>query len=107
LVSLDGDHYRRMVDSQDPIAAEVVENYRIWSKQNKADADHQSTTLFDTVAVYLAIRNDLCQMERLKVRVTDDGLTVIDPAARSMSVATSWKDVTAYREFLVQRLTGK
>jgi len=107
VVSLEGEQYRRMLNSPDPIAAEVIENYRIWSRQNKVDAEHQSTTLFDTVAVYLAIHQELCQMENLNVRVTDEGFTVIDPGARSMSVATAWKDLNAYREFLVQRLTGK
>jgi len=106
LVSLEGDQYQRVVKSIDPIATEIVENYRLWSKQGKFDEDHRSTTLYDTVAVYLAIHKNLCQMESLKIRVSNDGLTVIDPTARSISVATAWKDLNNYREFLVQRLTG-
>lgn len=105
LVSIEGDLYQRVLKSHDPVAEAVIENYRIWGKSN-TNAERQSTTLYDTVAVYLAIQHSFCEMERLNVGVTDSGLTVIDPSARSMAVATGWKDMNAYREFLVRRLTG-
>jgi hypothetical protein len=60
--------------------------------------------LFDTVAVYLAISQDLCRMERLNIRVTDDGFTRIDQGGKVMSVASAWKDLEAYKDFLVNRL---
>ena len=59
------------------------------------------------MAVYLAIRQDLCVMEKLSLRVTDDGFTVIDPQAKQVNVATQWTDLDAYEDFLVERLTGK
>ncbi len=37
-----------------------------------------SSTLFDTVAVYLAAEKDLVEMQDPPLRVTDDGYTVID-----------------------------
>jgi hypothetical protein len=43
-------------------------------------------------------------MERLGIRVTDDGYTRIDPQAKLMAVATSWKSLDGYRDFLVNRL---
>jgi hypothetical protein len=46
-------------------------------------------------AVYLAMSNDLCAMEKLKIRVTDDGFTKIDPNGKSMSVATAWLSLDA------------
>jgi len=104
LVRLDGNRYERVRDSQDPVAATIIENYRIWS-HHQAEAEAHSTTLFDTVAVYLAIRQDFCEMERLGLRVTDDGYTRIDPAGKPISVATRWTNLDAYRDFLVQRLT--
>lgn len=105
LVILGGERYARVRDSKDPIAAAIVENYRIWSK-NDAGAEKHSSTLFDTVAVYLAIRHDLCTMERLGLRVTDDGFTVIDDKAKQINTATAWKDLEAYNDFLVNRLTN-
>ncbi len=105
LVNLDGDRYARVRDSKDPIAATVIENYRIWSK-NKADAEKHSSTLFDAVAVYLAFSQDLCTMEKLGVRVDDKGFTVIDPLAKQINAATAWKNLDAFRDLLVTRLTG-
>jgi len=102
LVFLEGERYSKVRDSKDPVTALIIENYGIWSK-NKAQK--RSSTLFDTVAVYLAIHQDFCVMERLGLRVTDDGSTVIDDSANRIATATAWKDLDGYRDFLVTRLT--
>ncbi len=69
--------------------------------------DVRSSTLFDTVAVYLALGQTLVVMEDLPIRVTDDGFTVIDEKkGKRMHVATAWKDLGAYEDFLVKRLVG-
>ena len=110
LVTLTGERYQRVRDSKDLIASTIIENYRVWSKANKAPdntAEQRSSVLFDTVAVYLATSHDLCRMERLGIRVTDDGFTRIDERAKQMGVATEWKSLDEYRDFLVNRLTGK
>jgi inosine-uridine nucleoside N-ribohydrolase len=108
LVTLDGERYRRVRDSKDPIAAAVIENYRAWSAKggNAEAAEKHSSVLFDTVAVYLAFRQDLCRMEQLGVKVTDDGFTRLDDSAKKVSAATEWKSLDGYRDLLVQRLTG-
>jgi inosine-uridine nucleoside N-ribohydrolase len=111
LVTLAGDKYRRVRDATDRNVADLITNYRIWLTNQPTlaqdMADKQSTTLFDTVAVYLAIGPDQCVMEKLGLRVTDDGMTVIDPKARPVNVATQWKDLGAYEDFLANRLTSK
>ena len=111
LVTLTGDRYRRVRDTTDRNVADLIANYRIWLTNQPTlaqdMADKHSTTLFDPVAVYLAIGPDQCVMEKLNLRVTDDGFTVIDPQARQVNVATQWKDLGAYEDFLVERLTGK
>jgi inosine-uridine nucleoside N-ribohydrolase len=110
LVQVKGEKYRRVRDSKDLVAVAIMENYRIWLATKKSPKDTQaeirSTTLFDTVAVYLAFDQSLCHMETLGIRVTDDGFTVIDPTAKKLSVATSWKDLGAFVDLLVARLTG-
>ena len=110
LVTLKDEKYARVRDSQDRIAADIVANYRAWvtadAKLPADMADKRSSTLFDTVAVYLAIRQDLCVMEKLGLRVTDDGMTVIDPQAKPMNAAMNWKDLGGFEDFLVERLTG-
>jgi inosine-uridine nucleoside N-ribohydrolase len=43
-------------DAKNPIAQAVIENYRVWlDAGQKAQADRESSILFDTVAVYLAL----------------------------------------------------
>jgi inosine-uridine nucleoside N-ribohydrolase len=106
LVTLDGDRYQRILQSRDVVAATIVENYRLWSRsgKNEAQAEHHSSTLFDPVAVYLAFSRDFCKMERLGIRVTDDGSTVIDAQAKQMDVATEWTNLDGFRDLLVQRI---
>ncbi len=108
LVTLDGARYQRMLQARDPVAATVVENYRLWSKanHNEAGAEQHSSTLFDTVAVYLACDHHFCKMNRLPIRVTNDGSTVIDDHAKPMNVATKWKNLDGFRDLLVKRLCG-
>jgi inosine-uridine nucleoside N-ribohydrolase len=108
LVTLDGARYQRMLRSPDPVAATIVENYRIWSKAGKteAQAEFHSSVLFDTVAVYLSFTRQFCKMERLGLRVTDEGFTVLDEHAKQMDVATEWNDLDGFRDLLVSRLCG-
>jgi len=108
-ITLTGDRYQRVFQSADPIAKAVIENYRLWALARgetvSAAFPLRSSTLFDTVAVYLAFSQDWCVMERLGIRVTADGFTVEDPAARKINVATKWKDLPAFEDLLVERLT--
>jgi len=106
LVHLRGEKYAKVRDSKDPVAAALIENYRIWCGKDPQRADKASSTLFDTVAAYLAFTDELLKIESLGIRVTDNGMTVIDPAAKVMRVATEWKDMAAFEDLLVKRLTG-
>jgi len=106
LVVLKGAKYAKVRDTRDPVAAAIIENYRAWSSGDPKAPDERSSVLFDTVAVYLAFATELMVMERIGIRVADDGKTLIDPAAKSMNVATAWKDLGAFEDFLVARLTG-
>lgn len=109
LVQLTGDRYARVRDAEDPITHAVIENYRIWADEvgrPTGTADVESSTLFDTVAVYLAFSQALVEIEDLPIRVTDDGYTVIDEGAKPIHCATRWRDLDAYEAFLVERLVG-
>ena len=108
-VALQGDKYRKVLDCNSPITKAVIENYRVWTKSgnmNEAQVGSRSSTLFDTVAIYLAMKCDLAKMETLGIRVTDDGYTAIDGKAKKINCATSWKNLGGYEDFLVERLTG-
>jgi inosine-uridine nucleoside N-ribohydrolase len=110
LVQLKGDRYARVRDSTDPLVQALMENYRIWCPLNewcRDDPDQvkaKSSTLFDTVAVYLAQDRSLVKTETLGVRVTDDGKTVPDETAPALDWATGWKSLDRFEELLTERL---
>ena len=106
LVNLSGERYRQVRDSKDPIAAAIMENYRMWCGKNKDTAEKHSSILFDTVAIYLAFSQELCTMERVNLRVTDDGFTRLDDQAKPVNAAMAWKSLDGYRDLLVNRLTN-
>ena len=71
------------------------------------DPTRVSTTLFDTVAVYLAARDELLRMAQLPLRVTEDGFTVVDEdRGRPVNCAIGWQDLDAFRDELVETLLG-
>jgi len=110
LIRLTGEQYQTIMTSSDPLLQALIENYRLWSQAMGGDwpnmFPHQSTILFDTVAVYLAFSEALLTMEDLPIRVTDDGYTRIDPQGKQIRCATSWKDLEKFHDFLVERLTA-
>ncbi len=121
LVVVDGEKYQRLLKKESPLVKSLLENYRVWYEnglrgEKKFDEDEirrrtddklnsSSSTLFDTVAIYLALTRELTEMERLPIRVTDDGFTRIDEGAKKIDCAVKWKDLDAYESWLVDRLT--
>lgn len=109
-VVLTGSRYRRLYESDDPGLRILMANYRAWLPGAPFIApDHDvrtaSTTLFDAVAVHLALGGDLVNMQSLPLRVTDEGYTVVDENhGRPVNCALSWKDRAAFEERLVDRL---
>jgi inosine-uridine nucleoside N-ribohydrolase len=107
LIVLKDKHYQTVLQCKDPLVKALIENYHMWSKAIKSppgDSDRLSSTLFDTVAIYLAFSTDLLVMEDLGIRVTDDGFTLIDDSAKRVHVATQWKSMEGFKDFLVKRL---
>jgi len=102
LVRLGGAKYAAIRASRRPLARAIVENYDLW--RHGGDDEGASSILFDTVAVYLAFARDLVTMQRIGLRVTDDGFTRPDATARPMDVAVDWKHLDAFENWLVERL---
>jgi len=113
LVKLTGDRYAQVRDSRDPLAVAVIQNYRVWqatadwAEKDPTIPDRESSTLFDTVAVYLSFSDAFLKMEPLGVAVRDDGFTILDPEAKILRCATAWKDLPGFERLLVDRLTGE
>lgn len=121
LIDLDGPKYQQVLKRDSAITRNLLENYRLWYEdglRGNKDLDeagrkratdeklnHSSTTLFDTVAVYLAVSRDLTEMKQLPIRITDDGFTRVEDGAKRVDCAVKWKDLDGYETWLVERLT--
>jgi inosine-uridine nucleoside N-ribohydrolase len=113
-VVLDGERYRRVLASDDPLARATIENYRIWASHLKEIPgwfpddwvlETGSTILFDCVAVHLAYNRQWLKVETMPIVVTDDGYTKADDAGKRMDVAIEWTDKPAFLDDLTRRLT--
>jgi len=119
IVHLTGEKYQKVLKANTPLTNALIENYRAWYKQGIRNKDlseeelnkrtnrqinSRSTTLFDTVGIYLGMTEKLVKMEKLGIKVTDDGYTRIDKNAKVINCATEWKDLGAFEDFLVDRL---
>ena len=122
IVYLKGQKYQKVFKKNSALTRALMENYRAWYKQGILDknkdlseeelnkrvnrqVNSRSTTLFDTVGIYLGMSTELVRMEKLGIRVTDDGYTRIDDKAKVINCAMEWKDLGAFEDFLVARLT--
>jgi inosine-uridine nucleoside N-ribohydrolase len=106
LVRLKGELFKALGRSRDPLVEAILENYRIWAGKKSISDLFESSVLFDTVAVYLALpgAKSFLELEDFRIGITPEGLTAIDAAGAKMSVATSWSDLESYEDFLVKRL---
>ena len=122
IIHIKNQKYQKVLNKNSPLARALMENYRAWQKQgirignkdlSEAELDKRvdqkcnssSSTLFDTVAIYLAMSTDLVKMEKLPIIVTDDGFTRINDNGKAINCATEWKDLGAFEDLLVGRLT--
>ena len=109
LVQLTEKKYQKVHDCNDPLIKTLIESYYSWSEYvewTEAAPRRQSSTLFDTVAVYLAGSEKYLEIENLGIQVTDDGYTLIDKNKKAIRCATKWKDLPAFEDWLVNRLTN-
>jgi len=111
-VQLDGDRYARVRASRDPLVRGLVDafaawcRHRDWCARDPGFVTAKSSTLFDTVAVYLAISRELVRTETTGIRVTDEGMTVPDPSARPLTWAVDWASLDGFEDWLTDRLTA-
>ncbi|MEN7973965.1 MAG: nucleoside hydrolase [Verrucomicrobiota bacterium] len=108
-VQLTGELYAQLLASNDPLLADVLENYRIWNRAvgSQFDAGRRSSILYDTVAIHLAYSNRYLKMKEMGLRVSNDGYTVIDQSARPVNVAVDWLDYAGFCMELTNRLLGE
>ena len=110
LVYLEGSQYESVRKSDNDPAKSIISNYQSWCKSTK-DKDlyqRRSTTLYDTVAVLLALSPEIYEKylitEDVRIDVNPDGLTVENPEGREVHAAMGWRDLNGFQDFLVDRL---
>ena len=106
-ILLAGKLYARVRDSKSPLCRALMENYRIWGpKVNWDHAEEHSSGLFDPVAFSLIVRPEFLQLEDMRLKVTEKGMTVPDPEGKLIHVAIRWKDLGGFFRFIAERLSA-
>ena len=107
-VRLGGSRYHKILASVQPQTRTLMECYRFWATRptvaSPPDPEKGSSILYDTVAVYLAVGNRLCRIKRLRLEVTPDGLTQVNPHGDLVQVALQWKNLEAFHDLVANRL---
>ena len=109
IVRLTGKKYQKLHDYKDNFIKTLIESYYSWAKYVQSTKEYprvQSSTLHDSVAVYLALSEEYLEIENLGITVTDDGYTLIDRDKKAIRCATKWKNLPAFEDWLVNTLTN-
>lgn len=106
-VRLDGDAYQMVRHSTNVFCKHLMENYDIWADfSGEPGAAEKSTVLYDTVAIHLSYSQEFLDYETVGIQVNPEGLTIRDPKGPPVRVATGWKNLPAFKQNLIRRLTG-
>ncbi len=99
--------------SKDPLIAELMTSYRWWlasvekKRIDQVNLPPRTSSLFDTVAVYLALsRRELLEMRKLRLSFENAILRENENAPNEINVALEWKEKSAFLELLAGRLLG-
>lgn len=105
-VRIEGEFYRQLKESKDPLISEIIKAYKIWSSgvDMPDESDFRTSVLYDTVAVYLAAEQEYLNIEELNIIVDDDGMMEVNNDGKSIRCATSWKDKEGFIEYLLSVL---
>ena len=107
-IVLSGDNFEQIMNCDNTIAKLIRENFEIWAKKKRLTKliteDKKTSILFDTVAIYLGFSEELLNIEDLKIKVTEKEITKISEKGNDIRCATSWKDVQAFKDLIVNRL---
>ena len=111
-VVLEGEFFRRITESDDPLLRKLMECNACFLKYQAGGKDvpapRRTTLLCDTVAIHLASSRRFLHMENLKLRVTDQGLTIRDDISGTPGdTALSWTDPEGFKRLLTDTLTAR
>lgn len=118
-VQLQGERFSAVMAATQPLMRAVQANHFGWFDAidwpivRLVDPQVESSVLFDTVAIYLALEEtsgiDWLELESLSIDLTDDAKTIEVTAAELQTSATqvrcalAWRDKSAFLDWLVER----
>jgi len=109
-IRLSGDNYQKIIDCDNEIVKTIKEHIMIWPNKTrikrKIAQEHRTSILYDTVAIYLSFSEDLLNIENLKIKVSEKGMTEINESGSEIRCATSWKDIKKFKDLIVDRLVN-
>ena len=102
-IVLKGILFEKVLESKNPKAAVVMENYRDWTNYPNYPKG-QSSVLFDTVAALLTFDESKCVMKTVELCIDEAGNTAPDKKGRPVRCALDWKDRQAFENLIVKSL---
>ena len=113
LVRVTGDNFRKVSESDAPLARAVMENHFGWFQAcsdweflKSYDPKIESSVLYDTVAVYMAFSEELLEMETHPITITDNAMSIINEQGKKVRCALKWKDQDAFEQLVADRLVS-
>lgn len=104
---VDGELYRRLYNSRQPIPREIIASYKKWLDRwhSIEQFEAESSILYDTVAVHLAFTGRYVIFDNLNLIVDDKGFLRNAPSGKPVRVAMDWSNVQQFKADLVDIIT--
>ena len=103
---IQGERYARLAASKAQRAVTVIANYDAWTGR-KDYPKGESSILFDTLAVYLCLTEQGCEMKTVKLKIDDKGFTVPDEQGHPVRCALTLQNSEALGKLIEKTLMGK
>ncbi len=109
-IRFSGEHFERIMNCDNVIVKLIKENFEIWAKESRLTKliteEKKTSVLYDMVAIYLGFSEELINIEELKIEVNEKGITKISENGNNIRCATSWKDIDAFKDLIINRLVN-
>ena len=110
IVTLRGNQWNTVIQkaqSGDQLLSVVMDQFKQHAVQFRNGVTEESSIMYDPVAAFLVLRESFLVIKPMSLSVTDDGFTVLnkDEKGPTVRVATEWKDMSGFKNYLVQVLT--
>jgi len=92
-----------------PLMRKVTASNRVWTGWNEYHGELPPTTstLFDTVAVYMAFSTEYLEMVQLRLCCDDHGCLIEHPDGTLIDTAVRWKNRQQFLDLLMRRLAAQ